>query len=66
MNIKISVRSLVEFIFRSGDISDSSSGTLSREAMNAGAGFTGSFRKGQGLIIIQRCLSGIQRSLADI
>lgn len=37
MNIKISVRSLVEFIFRSGDISDSSSGTLSREAMNAGS-----------------------------
>lgn len=36
MNIRISVRSLVEFIFRSGDISDSSSGTLSREAMNAG------------------------------
>ena len=63
MNIKISVRSLVEFIFRSGDISDSSSGTLSREAV---AGFTGSFRKGQGLIIIQRCRSGIQRSLADI
>ena len=61
MNIKISVRSLVEFIFRSGDISDSSSGTLSREA-----GFTGSFRKGQGLILIQRCRSGIQRSLADI
>ena len=37
MNIKISVRSLVEFIFRSGDISDSSSGTQSREAMNAGS-----------------------------
>lgn len=37
MNIKISVRNLVEFIFRSGDISDSSSGTLSKEAMNAGS-----------------------------
>lgn len=37
MNIRISVRSLVEFIFRSGDISDSSNGTLSREAMNAGS-----------------------------
>ena len=61
MNIKISVRSLVEFIFRSGDISDSSSGTLSREAMNAGSRI---HRKG--LIIIQRCRSGIQRSLADI
>ena len=36
MNIRISVRSLVEFIFRSGDISDSSNGTLPREAMNAG------------------------------
>ncbi len=37
MNIRISVRSLVEFIFRSGDISDSSSGTLPVEAMNAGS-----------------------------
>lgn len=37
MDIKISVRSLVEFIFRSGDISDSSSGTLPLEAMNAGS-----------------------------
>ncbi|MGN0394001.1 MAG: ATP-dependent DNA helicase [Coprococcus sp.] len=37
MDIKISVRNLVEFIFRSGDISDSSNGTLSKEAMNAGS-----------------------------
>lgn len=37
MNVKISVRSLVEFIFRSGDISDGQSGTLSKEAMNAGS-----------------------------
>lgn len=37
MDIRISVRSLVEFIFRSGDISDSSSGTLPLEAMNAGS-----------------------------
>lgn len=37
MNIRISVRSLVEFIFRSGDISDSSSGALPVEAMNAGS-----------------------------
>lgn len=37
MNISISVRSLVEFIFRSGDIADSSNGTLPVEAMNAGS-----------------------------
>ena len=37
MDIRISVRSLVEFIFRSGDISDSSNGTLPVEAMNAGS-----------------------------
>lgn len=37
MNIRISVRNLVEFIFRSGDISDGHSGTLSKEAMNAGS-----------------------------
>lgn len=37
MDIKISVRGLVEFIFRSGDISDSSNGTLPVEAMNAGS-----------------------------
>lgn len=37
MNVKISVRSLVEFIFRNGDISDGHSGTLSKEAMNAGS-----------------------------
>ena len=66
MNIKISVRSLVEFIFRSGDISDSSSGTLSREAMNAGSRIHRKLQKRAGSHYIQRCRSGIQRSLADI
>lgn len=37
VDISISVRKLVEFILRSGDISDGSSGTLSKEAMNAGS-----------------------------
>ena len=37
MDVKLSVRNLVEFICRCGDISDSSSGTLSKEAMNAGS-----------------------------
>lgn len=37
MDVKISVRNLVEFILRSGDISDGNSGTLSKEAMNAGS-----------------------------
>ncbi len=36
MEFKISVRNMVEFIHRSGDIKSSGDGTLSKEAMNAG------------------------------
>ena len=37
MEFKVSVRHMVEFIYRCGDITSSSNGTLSKEAMNAGS-----------------------------
>lgn len=37
MEFKTSVRHMVEFIYRSGDITSSGNGTLSKEAMNAGS-----------------------------
>lgn len=37
MEFKTSIRHMVEFIYRSGDITSSGNGTLSKEAMNAGS-----------------------------
>lgn len=55
--VKISVRNLVEFILRSGDI-DNRIATQDKDAMQMGASFTARFRNGWGPLIIRRLHAG--------
>lgn len=45
-SIRISVRNLVEFVLRSGDIDNRRSGNAQKDAMLAGDGSTGRSRNG--------------------
>ena len=54
--IRISVRNLVEFIFRSGDIDNRIGKGVQKEAMQEGSRCTAKFRDGWELNIVQRFL----------
>ena len=53
--IKISVRNLVEFIFREGDIDNRHGQSVSPEAMLAGSRMHRRIQKRMGAIIMQKC-----------
>ncbi len=53
--LHISVRNLVEFIFREGDIDNRSSRAMSADAMMEEHAFTGKSRAAWGRSIRQRC-----------
>lgn len=60
---RISVRSLVEFLLRSGDLDNRGGGWADNEAMHRGAGYTGSFRSAWGAVIRRRYLCALKKNM---